>query len=186
VAENPTLCRKVSIHAFVGDRDEALADRCSGLVPPSPSLEECLLYAGHAGVSFDDEPAIYGFLPSAPHLPTFEILKALKNMTVFPGVVNDHKQFFDFASANGRMVVELKYLYPAHIVTQVQATIHRQQALCALTYAFPGVVGSCNCATWLREIGLNIPEPTGAMRKFVPAMSVLRSNAPIAVGECVV
>jgi hypothetical protein len=180
------LCSSVWIHAFIGDRDELLADRCRGYRPPPPSLEECLLYAGHVGLSFEDERIVYGFLPDAPQRPLCELLNQLKNLTAFPGSVADHTQFFNYAAAHGRNVVRLQYLYPNNDIAQVRATIRQQQNSCNLTYAFPGVSGSYNCATWLHKIGLQIPESTGLMRLFMRDLIALLPNAPLAIGGCVV
>ena len=173
----------VWIHAYRGDRDETLADRCGGFVLPEPTLEECLLYAGHAGVSFEDQPEIFGFLPSAPLLRPTDLMRQLKNLASFPGKVGEHQEIFRYASINGRTILRLEYLYPRKTAEQIKSEIHRQQRSCGFTYSFPGGPGACNCATWLRQIGLKIPEESGQMVLFTAAISALLPHAPVAIGE---
>ena len=63
-------CRPVTVLAFAGDRSRpfiarvfaALVDGSSG---PGPPTLECLLLAGHAGVSTDEGATISGFNPDA-------------------------------------------------------------------------------------------------------------------------
>jgi hypothetical protein len=180
------VCSSVWIHAFEGDRSELLADRCRGIKLPAPTLQESVVYAGHAGVSFEDEEVIYGFLPHAPDLSAVDLLNQLKNEKQFPAQVADHKSFFEFAKANGRQVERRQYLYPNTTIAHIRSTIYSQTQSCTLMYAFPGVGGAFNCVTWLHEIGLQIPDSTGSMKNFMSEMQAMLQNAPVAIGGCVV
>lgn len=64
-------CRIVTVSAFQGDRSRAFTfaynramdnDRKHGV--GGPSIETCLLYAGHTGLSIDRGKTIYGFVTS--------------------------------------------------------------------------------------------------------------------------
>jgi hypothetical protein len=172
----------VWIHAYRGDRNETLADRCIGLVSPEPTFEECLLYAGHAGVSFADKPAIFGFLPDAPLLRPSEVLRQLKNLASFPGKVADHEGVFRYATSKGRTVLKLEYLYSSQRAAMIKEEIRKQQMSCDLQYAFPGVGGTYNCVTWLRQIGMAVPEDSVQMMLFTGAISALLPHAPVTIG----
>ncbi|MBI1913416.1 MAG: hypothetical protein HYS12_01460 [Planctomycetes bacterium] len=75
-------CRPVTVLAFAGDRSgpfvarvfAALRDGRSGR-GPGPSVLECLLLAGHAGVSTDAGVAISGFNPDAGGLAAWQVVR---------------------------------------------------------------------------------------------------------------
>ena len=87
-------CRTVTVHAFQGDRAtlarrvrRALHDEMNG-IGPGPSLQECLLFAGHTGVSTEADVAIiYGFNPDFASLRIWQGMQRLRNGDAFPGVV---------------------------------------------------------------------------------------------------
>src|SRR5229473_260346 len=61
-------CQTIKVLAFRGDRSRSsgmefqgkLDDEKNG-VGPGPTLQECQLFAGHAGISTDGRKTIYGF-----------------------------------------------------------------------------------------------------------------------------
>src|SRR5690242_17355199 len=63
-------CRIITVHAFRGDRTTAFGQRLFRALDderngrgPGPSRMDCLLFAGHAGLSTDADRVIYGFNP---------------------------------------------------------------------------------------------------------------------------
>ena len=90
-------CRIVTVHLFRGNRGalgqkvrKALDDEQYGR-GPGPSLTECLLYAGHTGVTTDPNRAIiYGFNPFFGKTPLWQAMQRMRNGAAFPGnVTND-------------------------------------------------------------------------------------------------
>ncbi len=71
---SPVLaCRIVTVYTFQGDRSRAFTDAYNKAMDNDrkrgiggPSIETCLLYAGHSGVSIDQRKTIYGFNPDPP------------------------------------------------------------------------------------------------------------------------
>src|SRR3954468_11669531 len=98
-------CRPVTVLAFAGNRSgpfvarvfAALADGRSGR-GPGPSPLECLLLAGHAGVSTDAGASLSGFNPDARSLPAWQVVQGLRNGNAFPGIVTDDTGVFTAAS----------------------------------------------------------------------------------------
>jgi hypothetical protein len=173
----------VTIVAYRGDRSVTLANRCDGLELPEATFQELILYAGHVGVSFENEPEIYGFLPTVPKVAPTELLRRLKNSESFPGSVSDHQQVFRFAETHGRIVHRLDYLYSRDRADAVRARIVKECASCSLSYSFPDGLGDCNCATWLREMGLEVPEQSGQMYYFMRAITANLPHAPIVISD---
>src|SRR5687767_6573852 len=87
VAKQPLLakvpkCRTVTVYTFRGDRGafgegvrRALDNQRDGTgVGPTPT--DCLLWAGHTGVSIDSDPAIiYGFNPNIGKTPLWQAMQ---------------------------------------------------------------------------------------------------------------
>ena len=93
-------CRIVFVHTFHGDRAtfgrsvrRALDNEMNG-VGRGPARLDCLLYAGHTGVSTDSDNVIYGFNPDFGNLPIWQGMQLLRNGDAFPGVVLDDTQVF--------------------------------------------------------------------------------------------
>src|SRR5437773_1023248 len=106
---SPVLpCRPVTVLAFAGDRSRpfvahvfaALTHGSSGRGPGPASLE-CLLLAGHAGVSTDTGATISGFNPDSGGLPAWQVMQGLQNGYAFPGIVVDDTAIFTAASQHG-------------------------------------------------------------------------------------
>jgi hypothetical protein len=79
-------CRTISVFAFRGDRSltfatqilKSLNDEKKGY-GPGPSVQDCLLFAGHAGVSTDGGKTIYGFHPDSAGVAVWQVMDRLKN-----------------------------------------------------------------------------------------------------------
>jgi hypothetical protein len=56
----------------------------------APTMRDCLLFAGHTGVSTDGGATIYGFNPDGSHIPIWQLMDRLKNGDSFPGIVPDN------------------------------------------------------------------------------------------------
>src|SRR4051794_11090147 len=104
-------CHPVTVLAFAGDRSRpfvarvfaALSDGRSGR-GPGPSPLECLLLAGHAGVSTDAGATVCGFNPDPGGLPAWQVVQGLQNGGAFPGIVTDDTGIFTVASRHGLAV----------------------------------------------------------------------------------
>src|SRR5437879_2692035 len=90
LGENPLMstvpiCRIVTVHTFLGDRTsdftqgffESLEDERNDR-GPGPSRIDCLLFAGHTGLSTDSETLVYGFNPDAGTDPTWRVMQRLR------------------------------------------------------------------------------------------------------------
>src|ERR1700730_13055264 len=94
-------CRPVTVLAFAGDRSRPFVARVFAALAdgrsrrgPGPSPLECLLLAGHAGVSTDAGAAIFGFNPDAGGLAAWQVVYGLRNGDAFPGIVTDDTGIF--------------------------------------------------------------------------------------------
>src|SRR5260370_13930755 len=112
-------CRPVTVLAFAGDRSRpfvarvfaALRDGRSGR-GPGPSPLECLLLAGHAGVSTDAGATICGLNPDAGGLPAWQVVYGLRNGDAFPGIVTDATGIFTAARQRALAAEEVDRLPP--------------------------------------------------------------------------
>jgi hypothetical protein len=188
--------KPVFLHAFEGIRgpNEPLVARCRGVGDQPPTLEDCILYAGHAGVSFGSRfGPIYGFLPRTLGIDPLTIITRLKSLNpaerVFPGEVSDHRPIFELAAEYGltRMppveVITLECSYPVGAADTIEKVVSEQLKGVDLTYSFPGRGGNCNCVTWLTDVGLTLPphHPEGQMAKFIPVLRELLLSEPFVV-----
>ena len=82
----PPPCRTVEVFAFLGDhsrlfaitfRQRIDAEKNGSGIGPTPL--DCLLYAGHAGVSVDGGSTIYGFNPDGTGLRGWQVMAGLRN-----------------------------------------------------------------------------------------------------------
>lgn len=163
-------CRIVAVHAFRGDRGQIaqmvrkkLDDQKYG-VGRGPTRIECLLYAGHTGVSTDGSGAIYGFNPSFGRMPLWRALDRLRNGDAFPGVVSNDTRVFRAAKQHGLAVVSFEIVLPAPSFQTFAARLAAHRKKSRYTYGFPNGDGDCNCTTWLERLGL--PLLTGRMDEF--------------------
>jgi len=165
-------CRVVQVMAFRGDRSRpraaafqrALDDERNGH-GPGPSPIECLLFAGHAGVTTNGGAAIYGFNPDGGGLPVWQLLDRLKNGDAFPAVVRDDAFAFATAQKHGLPVLSFEVILPEPRFQEVGGALDAERRNSQYSYGFPNGDGDCNCITWLERLGL--PLLTGRMDEFI-------------------
>jgi hypothetical protein len=180
-------CRTVAVYTFRGNRGtlgrrvrKALDDEVHGL-GPGPTPRECLLYAGHTGVSTDSGNAIYGFHPDFGILPIWQAMQRLRNGDAFPGVVVDDTRVFAAARATRLRVQAFDVILPEPDFQDVERKLVAERKQSRYTYGFPNGDGDCNCTTWLERLAL--PLLSGSMDEFtaLPGFSNYPSRR---VGQC--
>lgn len=153
-----------------------------------------LMFAGHVGLSFDGGKTIYGFLPAKPdEVPMENFLDyLLAHNAVRGNVANDTAIFRraeehaadDGWSTNLKSVVEL--VDTAEKSAAIKTIVEMVAGKHALGYMFPypePVNGSyyqdsngyraddlANCAAFPAMIGVRIPEPSGNLHLYMPAL----------------
>jgi len=159
------------VFAFRGDRSTAFdADFRSKLkaekdgTEPGPTVEECLLYAGHTGVSTDAGSTVYGFNPDGSGMPTWKLIDDLKNGDSFPGIVKDDTAVFAKAKGLGLPSWSFEVLLPDPHFTHFGTTLSAEITKSKYSYGYPNGHGDCNCTTWLERLGL--PLLSGRMIEF--------------------
>ncbi len=105
-------CRTVTVHTFRGDRTNAFLQRFldaldgeRNLQDPGPSVTECLLYAGHTGVSTDRDKVINAFNPDGGNTPIWQVIERLQRREAYPGIVRDDTAVFTAAQQRGLQVL---------------------------------------------------------------------------------
>jgi hypothetical protein len=169
-------CRTVTVHAFGGDRSafgqrvrRALDDEKHGR-GLGPSTVDCLLYAGHAGVSTDRDRAIYGFNPDIGGLPLGQAMERLRNGEAFAGVVSDDTHVFIAAARQGLNVLSFDVILPGASFQTFRRKLSAERRASRYSYGFPDGDGDCNCTTWLERLGL--PLLTGSMDEFTDLLGI--------------
>jgi hypothetical protein len=170
-------CRTVEVYTFQGDRVSAsrqglfraLGDERNGR-GPGPSRADCLLYAGHTGVSVDSGRAIFGFNPDGGQHPTWLVLQTLRNGGAYPGVVLDDTAVFAAARQRRLAVLTFDVVLPDPAFTGFRRALRREARRSRFSYGFPDGDGECNCTTWLERLGL--PLLTGRMDEFTTVVGV--------------
>ncbi len=170
-------CRIVTIHTFQGDRTKAFTQRLFRALDDQrnrrglgPSRTDCLLFAGHTGLSTDKDRAIYGFNPNGGTDPIWLVIQRLRNGDAYPGVVRDDTAVFTAAQQHGMTVLrfDIALSPPSFQVFRRRLAAERRQ--CKYSYGFPDGDGDCNCTTWMERLGL--PLLTGRMDEFTAVTSV--------------
>ncbi len=181
-------CRIVSVHTFHGDRGafgqgvrRALADQMNG-IGPGPSRLDCLLYAGHTGVSTDSDNAIYGFNPDFGQLLIWQGMQLLRNGDAFPGVVVDDTPVFAAARKRRLKVKTFDVILPDPFFQDFEQKLTGERNKSLYTYGFPNGNGDCNCTTWLERLAL--PLLSGSMDEFtgLPGFSLYPRRR---FGQCI-
>lgn len=182
-------CRTITVVGFPGCRvrgfvasfrhalDDEKAGRGSG-----PTKDDCLLFAGHAGVSTDGSARIYAFNPNGAGVPVWQLLDRLKNADALPGIVRDDTAVFAAAQNRGMSLLSFKVKLPdlefQSFASRLDAERHSSQH----SYGYPNGDGDCNCITWLERLGLSLL--TGRMNELVNMPGI--SNSPTRrFGRCV-
>ncbi len=170
-------CRSITVAAFRGDRSLAFTaaynkamddDRKYGR--GGPSIETCLLYAGHTGVSIDGGKTIYGFNPDSPSSRSISgVMDDLAAGLALPGKVTDDSPIFDGAKNHGLTVETIEVLFVDAGFVAFGKTLNDEIKKSRYQYGFPDGNGDCNCTTWLERIGL--PLLTGRMKEFTSLLA---------------
>lgn len=141
-----------------------------------------LLLTGHVGLSWDDGRTIYGFTPHTPELTPRQVVEALRAGGSFDGVVADDRAIFALAAreAAAGYLRSPVYIAPQAVdderLRAIEATVLADRAaspLPARRYSWPrpGEPARFNCATWPGTLGLALPEPSGLLSRFIPALA---------------
>lgn len=154
-------CRTVSVFGFRGDRtrpfvtsfQKSVSDAKTGL-GSGPTISDCLLFAGHTGVSVDGGAAIYGFNPNGAGLAAWQLMEELQRGSAFPGVVRDDTQVFVAARKHPLAVVSFEIVFPEPQFQEFVRKLDAERQSSNYSYGFPDGDGDCNCATWLERQGL--------------------------------
>ncbi len=165
-------CRTITVLAFRGDRSRTFAtaflqalDDDKNRRGPGPTALECLLFAGHTGVSTDRGTTIYGFNPHGGRIPIWQWIDRLKNGDAFPGVVRDDTAVFSAARKHGLTVQSFELILPDARVQDFEARLDGERQTSQYSYGFPNGDGDCNCTTWLERLGL--PLLSGRLDEFL-------------------
>ena len=186
---SPVLpCRVVTVYSFQGDHSrsfvrpflKSLADELNGR-GRGPSALDCLLYAGHAGVSTDGGAIVYGFNPDSGGFPNSQVMVRLQRGDAFPGTVRDDTSIFLEARKRGLSIQSFDVLFPNKSYQNLAAILVVELRKSRFDYGFPDGDGDSNCITWLERIGL--PLLTGRMNEFIglPGIATFPSRR---FGEC--
>jgi hypothetical protein len=171
-------CRTIHVSAFRGNRSQAfmqrflrdLDDERKG-AGPGPSRESCLLYAGHTGVSTDEDTAIWGFNPDRPRgLSVWQMINDLKKGVAFQGTVVDDTAVFTEAKRQKMVLVSFDVIFPDPGFQSFHTRLDQERQRSQYLYGFPDGDGDCNCTTWLERLGL--PLLTGRMDEFVALLGI--------------
>jgi hypothetical protein len=156
---------------FRGDRSGAfgarikreLDDQKNGRGSGLTALD-CLLLAGHTGVSTDGATTICGFNPDATGVPLWDLMERLKDGDSFPGIVRDDTAVFSAAAGHGLVVMSFKIILPDPQFQGFRDRLDDERSASKYTYGYPNGDGDCNCTTWLERLGL--PLLSGRMDEF--------------------
>jgi hypothetical protein len=171
-------CRTVTIHTFRGNRSaigravrKALDDELNGR-GPGPSRVECLLYAGHTGVSTDEDSSIFGFNPDSGFLPLSQVMQSLRNGDSFPGIVLNDTIVFAEAQRHKLPIQTFDVILPDPGFQDFQRSMGAERMKSRYAYGFPNGDGDCNCITWLERLAM--PLLTGSMDEFFSLFGFLK------------
>lgn len=147
-------CRTVTVVAFRGDRSrpfaaafqQKLQDEKHGR-GPGPTPVECLLFAGHTGVSTDDGTTVHGFNPDGTGLAVWQLMEALKNGDAFAGIVTDDTAVFSSAATHGLTLVSFEVILPDPRFLKFRSDLDAERRASQYSYGFPNGDGDCNCTT---------------------------------------
>jgi hypothetical protein len=148
----------------------------------APSRVDCLLFAGHTGVSVGDSGIIYGFNPDSGKDPLWLVLANLRNGGAYPGVVIDDTAVFQEADRQGLSVLTANIILPEPSFQTFEQRLIGERQQSQYSYGFPNSDGDCNCTTWLERLAL--PLLTGNMEEFT-ALLGFGTSPTRRFGRCV-
>ncbi len=170
-------CRIVTVHTFRGDR----TIRCRQRLFQSLDAErkgrgseasevDCLLFAGHTGVSTDVDGIIWGFNPDRGTDPIWRLMNRLRSGDAYPGLVRDDTAVFTAAQGHGLTVLRFDVALSPPSFQTFRRKLSAERRHSRHTYGFPDGDGDCNCMTWMERLGL--PLLTGRMEEFTAIAGV--------------
>jgi hypothetical protein len=145
-------------------------------------MVECLLYAGHTGVSTDSDRSIYGFNPATGSLPIWQVMQRLRNGDAFPGIVRDDTMVFAAAKKHRLNVLTFDVILPDPGFQAFENVLRSEERKSRYAYGYPNGDGDCNCTTWLERLAL--PLLTGRMDEFTSLTGFL-SYPMRRFGQCI-
>jgi hypothetical protein len=155
------ICRIITVHTFRGDRTTAFRQRVLGALDderngrgPGPSRIDCLLFAGHTGVSTDAGRVIYGFNPNGGPDPIWQVMQRLRSGGAYPGIVRDDTAVFTAAQQHGLVVLRFDVALSPPSFRTVRRRLTAKSSPSKYSYGFPGGDGDCNCTTWIERLVL--------------------------------
>lgn len=182
-------CRTIKVFAFRRERSSTFARSFLRAIDdekqgrgPGPSQLDCLMSAGHTGVSTDGGSIIYGFNPDPGGLTTWQLMDQLKNGDSFPGIVRDDSSVFSAVRNLGLTVLAVDVILPDPGFQDFVRRLDAERKQSQYTYGFPNGDGDCNCTTWVERLGL--PLLTGRMDEFT-ALPGIAAFPQRRFGKCV-
>lgn len=172
------VCRTIAVFAFRGNRSRTFASAFLRALDnerngrgAGPTVLDCLLLAGHTGVSTNAGTTISGFNPDPGAAPVWQWWDRLKNGEALPGVVRDDTVVFSAASKRGLAVQSFDVILPEPWFQDVVRRLDEERRGSQYTYGFPNGDGDCNCVTWLERPAL--PLLTGHMDEFLSLAGIV-------------
>jgi len=170
-------CRIITVHTFRGDRSKAFGQNFFRALDDQrnqrgsgPSLTDCLLFAGHTGLSTDTDKVIYGFNPNQGTDPIWQVMQRLRSGGAYPGVVHDDTAVFAAAQQRGLTVLMFDVALSPSSFQIIRRSLAAELWQSIYSYGFPDGDGDCNCTTWIERLGL--PLLTGRMDEFTAVTSI--------------
>jgi len=163
-----------------------------------------LLWAGHIGVSLDGGSSIWGFTPSnKPGVTKEAFMQGLRENKSFPGLVKDDKYVFDLATyysqaakwntevfvATQLVDADQKKKIEAQIGTMAKNDGKGDKDGHGKKYQFPYPEqkdgsnfedkDTANCAIFPTMVDIPVPENTGILDTYMPALQAWAAEGPI-------
>ena len=163
-------CRTINVVAFRGDRSRAFAAAVLGALDdekngrgPGASVLDCLLFAGHTGVSLDGGTTIYGFNPDGGGNPVWHLLNGLKNGDGFPGVVRGDTGVFTAAQNHGLQLLAFEVILPDPRFQDFQRALDAERRIdfSRTAWALTAAMGKSTSARRLQSLGITVVTSCG-------------------------
>ena len=155
------ICRIITVHTFHGDRTMAFRQRLFGVLDDErngrgsgPSETDCLLFAGHTGVSTNADRVIYGFNPDRGVDPIWRALQRLRSGGAYPGIVREDMAVFTAAQQHGLTVLRFDVALAPLSFRTFRRKLTAERKHSKYCYGFPDGDGDCNCTTWMERLRL--------------------------------
>jgi hypothetical protein len=144
--------------------------------------EHPLIRAGHVGIAFEgEEEIIYGFHPSTQAVEQAGgdevVIEQLKMGVSFDGTIQIDTEVFnraDYLSAHGARTAVWQITlncseFEFNRIYELTRKWYTEGV--NFPYAFPQEGSNTdNCATFPRQLGMTLPEPTGQLQEYVKAL----------------